>query len=86
MKNFIHREFDLDLDDAIQIRLDRQAHVRMLDAPNFERYCCGQPHTFSGGLATASPVLLRPPRPGHWHVVVDLGGFAGTVSALIHVV
>jgi hypothetical protein len=78
---FLHYEFNLGSDDAVEVRLDKQANVRMLDGSNFEQFRCGQPHTFFGGLATVSPVLLRPPHAGHWHVVIDLGGYAGTVSA-----
>ena len=77
---FLHYEFNLGSDDAVEVRLDKQANVRMLDGPNFEQFRRGQPHTFFGGLATVSPVLLRPPHAGHWHVVIDLGGYAGTVS------
>jgi len=78
---FLHYEFNLGSDDAVEVRLDKQANVRMLDGLNFEQFRCGQPHAFFGGLATVSPVLLRPPHAGHWHVVIDLGGYAGTVSA-----
>jgi hypothetical protein len=28
-----------------------------------------------------SPVDLRPPRRDHWHLVIDLGGFMGTILA-----
>jgi hypothetical protein len=83
---FLHYEFDLDWNDAVEVWLDKQANVRMLDGSNFYRFRNGQEHSFYGGLATASPLLLRPPHAGHWHVVVDLGGYAGTVSAWAQVV
>ena len=83
---FLDYEFNLGSDDAVEVRLDKQANVRMLDEQNFERYRCGQPYDFYGGWATVSPVLLRPPYAGQWHVVVDLGGYAGTVCATAHVV
>jgi hypothetical protein len=82
----IHYEFDLRSDDAVEVWLDKQANVRMLDESNFQRFLSRQEHICYGLLATASPVLLRPPNAGHWHVVIDLGGYAGTVSASAYVV
>jgi hypothetical protein len=83
---FLHYEFDLGLDDAVEVRLDRQANVRLLDGDSFQRYRSGQRHEYYGGLAKTSPVVLRPPHSGRWHVVVDLGGYAGTVRASARVI
>ena len=83
---FIDYPFDLGSDDAVEVWLDKQANVRMLDEFNFQLFCRRQEHIWYGGWATASPVLLQPPNAGHWHVVIDLGGYAGTVSALAYVV
>ena len=79
--NFLKYEFDAGPNEVIQVNLDRQANVRLLDSINFQKYRNGQQHIYYGGHATASPVRLRPPYQGHWYVVVDLGGYAGTVRA-----
>jgi Domain of unknown function (DUF1883) len=79
--NYLHYEFDLLPDDAVEVTLDGQANVRLLDPANFSRYQRGEKHTFYGGLAKESPVEISPPHAGHWHVVVDLGGYAGTIRA-----
>ena len=84
--SFIHYEFSLSSTDAVEVHLDKQANVRLLDGPNYQRYRRGQKYTFYGGLATASPVLLRPPHAGYWHVVIDLGGYGGTVCTSARVV
>lgn len=84
--NFLHHEFQLDADDIVEVTLDKQANVRLLDNANYGKYQRGERHTFFGGLAKVSPVHLRPPYAGHWHVVIDLGGFAGTVRASVAVV
>ena len=42
--------------------------------------------TYHGGWATKSPVQLRPPSNGHWHVVVDLAVRGGQLRAGIRVV
>lgn len=83
---FLHYEFDLGDDDAVHVSLDKQANVRLLDGNNFQKYRNGQNHKYYGGLAERSPVILRPPHSGRWHVVVDLGGYAGSVSASVSVV
>ncbi len=78
---FLHYKIDAGRDNVIEVTLDRQANVRLLDSSNFSRYRAGQQHRYHGGLAKSSPVRLRPPRHGRWHVVVDLGGYSGRVNA-----
>jgi hypothetical protein len=82
---FLHYEVDADGGDVIEVTLDRQANVRLLDANNFSSFRNGRPHRYSGGLAKKSPFRLATPHAGHWHVVVDLGGYAGTVKAGVRV-
>ncbi len=79
--NFLHYEFDLATDDVVEVTLDKQANVRLLDDLNYNSFRNGQQHRYHGGLAKSSPVLLTAPHAGHWHVVVDLGGYPGTVRA-----
>lgn len=80
---FQHYEFDAGPDNVIRVTIDGQANVRLLDSINFQRYRSGQRHQFYGGLARQSPVDLRPPHYGHWHVAIDLGGYAGRVSTAV---
>ena len=84
--NFLHYDIQLASNDDVEVTLDKQANVRLLDDANFSRYQRGESHTYHGGLVKVSPVHLRPPHAGHWHVVVDLGGYAGTVQASIRVI
>ena len=83
--NFLHYEFDLSADDVVEVTLDKQANVRLLDPTNFSQYRSGGKHKYFGGLAKQSPIRLAPPHAGHWHVVIDLGGYAGTVRAAARV-
>jgi hypothetical protein len=80
-ENFLKYEFDAGPNDIIRVNLDKQANVRLLDATNFQKYRSGQQHAYYGGRVTTSSVNLRPPRQGHWYVVIDLGGYSGTVRA-----
>lgn len=79
--NFLHQEFDAGLDDLIEVTLDGQANVMLLDQANYDRYSKGESFRYHGGLAKISPIRLTPPHRGRWHIVVDLGGSAGSVRA-----
>jgi hypothetical protein len=79
--NFLHQEFNAGPDDVVEVSLDGQANVMLLDPENFERYRKGESFKYRGGLARVSPMRLVPPDRGRWHVVVDLGGYPGTVRA-----
>lgn len=84
--NFLHYELDLTSGDTVRVTLDKQANVRLLDTQNFQKYRSGQSHNCYGGLAKRSPVFLRAPAAGHWHVVIDLGGYPGSVRASVAVI
>ena len=81
--NFLHYDLTLGSGEVVEVTLDRQANVRLLDDSNFQRYKGGQQHHYYGGQSKASPVRLPAPHPGHWHLVIDLGGYAGTVRASV---
>ena len=84
--NFLHYDLHLGIGESVEVTLDKQANVRLLDDTNFSKYKRGEQHTYHGGLSKTSPVHLTPPRMGHWHLVVDLGGYAGTVNASVKTV
>lgn len=79
--DYLHYEFDLASGDVVEVTLDKQANVRLLDNTNYSLYRRGAKHHYYGGLAKASPIRIPAPHAGHWHVVIDLGGYAGTVRA-----
>jgi hypothetical protein len=84
--NFLHYDLQLGSNDIVEVTLDRQANVRLLDDVNFSKYKKGERHEYYGGLAKKSPVRLKPPSSGHWHLVIDLGGYAGTVRASVRTI
>ena len=70
--------------DVVEITLSgNAANVRMMDSGNLGHYRAGRQHTFVGGRTTRSPVRLRIPRAGHWHVVVDMVGLWGNVKSSV---
>jgi hypothetical protein len=80
---FLHREIDAGPEDILEVLLDHPANVQLLDAENFDRYRRGEEYRYVGGYATQSPFSIRPPHRGRWHLVIDLGGGAGTVKAAV---
>jgi len=82
---YLHYELDAGSRDIIQVTLDKQANVKLLDGINYQRYRNGKQHSYYGGLAKVSPINMKPPHQGRWHIVVDLGGYAGTVRASVQV-
>jgi hypothetical protein len=84
--NFLHTDFNGGPENVVVVTLDGQANVMLLDDLAFSSYRSGGRFTYHGGWAAKSPVQMRPPSIGHWHVVVDLGGRAGQVRAGIRIV
>ena len=84
--NFLQYDLDFKSNDVVEVTLDKQANVRLLDDINFAQYKTGKQHRYYGGLVKKSPARLKPPFPGHWHLVIDLGGYAGTVNASVKIV
>lgn len=79
---YLHNDLGLlDGNEVVEVTLDKAANVRLLDSSNFNRYRNGDSHRCIGGYVTRSPYRVRVPSAGHWHVAVDLGGYAGSVRA-----
>jgi len=78
---FLHYDVQLSSGESVRVDLDRQANVRLMDDYNFRRFQRGESCSFYGGGALKSPIFLQAPTSGSWHVVVDLGGYSGSVRA-----
>ncbi len=84
--NFLHTDLGhLDGQELVVVTLDKAANVKLMDSNNFSAYRSGHGHDYHGGYVTHSPHRLAVPRAGHWHVTVDLGGYAGSVRAGVRV-
>lgn len=79
MLQYIYSEFQARAGDIVEVTLDRQANVRLLDSTNYSRFKSGQQCRGYGGRALRSPLRLQVPSNGTWHVVIDLGGYGGTI-------
>jgi hypothetical protein len=83
---FLHHEFWGGSDVTAVVAVDHQCNVLLLSDADFRAYRSGQSFRYHGGWAARSPVQLTPPHDGHWHIVIDLGGTAGTVRADVRLV
>lgn len=63
-----------------------EANVQLVDNLNFPSYRARRRYQYVGGHYKWSPVRLQVPHSGHWHVVIDLGGDAGSVRSNVQVI
>lgn len=83
--DFLHQDFQIGPEQTVEVELDQQANAMLLDDIQYDNYRHGRQFTYFGGLAKQSPVHLSPPHTGHWHLVIDLGGAAGTLRHSVRV-
>ena len=83
--DYLHTDFWGGQDHLVVVDLDAQANVCLLSDSDFDAYRHGRSFHYYGGLARETPVRMRPPHHGRWHVVVDLGGRCGRVRAGVRV-
>lgn len=79
----LHYPLSLNRGDVVEVDLDHQANIRLMDGPNYSRYCSGGRYSFYGGRAVRSPATVVVPRSGRWHLAIDLGGAAGRIRASV---
>ncbi|MGN9161235.1 DUF1883 domain-containing protein [Clostridium sulfidigenes] len=84
--NFKYGDGNYNEGDVIVVKLDKQANVILLDPTNFSNFKNGRKYSYYGGLAKVSPFEIIVPRTGHWYLVVNLGGYAGTVNYSVSVI
>ena len=83
---YLHYQLHIGKHEIIQATLQQQSHLRILDDENYVLYRQGDQYRYHGGVATGSPAVIKPPEPGEWHLVIDLGGVDGEVVATVHVI
>jgi hypothetical protein len=62
------------------------ANVLLLDSVNRQKYKNGQKYQYFGGNMTSSISQIPIPRTGHCYVVIDLGGYTGSVNSQVRVI
>lgn len=86
--NFTHyRLGHVDGGSVVEMTLSgNAANVRLMNDANFSSYKMGRKHHYYGGLAKRSPIRLKVPNSGTWHVVVDMQGLRGTTRSNVRVI
>lgn len=84
---FTHYDLNfLQKGEVVEITLKgNAANVLLLDSINFSHYKNGRQYKYFGGHMTTSTSKLPIPNSGHWHVVIDLGGYVGSVESSVQV-
>lgn len=83
---FLHWKVPGKAGDLIRVQMDCPAYVRLLDPLNFECYKRGSKYQGDGGWSDRLDVEFVLPYQGAFHVVIDLGGTAGTLKATCDVI
>jgi len=84
---FLHTDLGhLRRGQVVEARLrGTEANVLLLDPTGFLSYKNGRQYRYYGGHFTRSPCHVVVPHAGHWHLVIDMGGFGGRVEAEVSV-
>jgi hypothetical protein len=70
---------------TVVVALKNQANVELMTNSEYNNYKAGRRYRYHGGRVTRSPFRLPVPFNGHWVVAIDLGGYAGRISASVAV-
>jgi hypothetical protein len=69
----------------VVVTLQNQANVQLMPRSEYSNYKASRRYRYHGGRVTQSPFRITVPSDGHWVVAVDLGGYAGRISASVTV-
>jgi hypothetical protein len=87
--NFRFTHYDLNEQRAgtiIEVTLNAVANVRLMTAPNYQRFTEVLDFKYVGGVARKSPIRLSIPESGHWHLVVDMEGHHGLAESAVKLI
>ncbi|KQV31699.1 TIR protein [Rhizobium sp. Root1203] len=86
--NFRFTHYDLKDQRAgtiIEVTLNAVANVRLMTAPNYQRFTEVLDFKYVGGVARKSPIRMPIPESGHWHLVVDMEGHHGLAESSVKI-
>ena len=69
---------------SVEVTLEgNAANVLLLDSANFQNYKNGRKYQYFGGHMTTSISRIPIPSNGYWNIVIDLGGYPGSVRSSV---
>jgi hypothetical protein len=87
--NFRYTHYDLKPQRAgtmIEVTLNAVNNIRLMTAPNFQRFTEMLDFKYIGGVAKKSPIRLTIPEPAHWHLIVDMEGHHGLAESAVKLI
>ncbi|MDR7146840.1 DUF1883 domain-containing protein [Rhizobium sp. BE258] len=87
--NFRFKHYDLHEQRAgtiVEVALNAVNNVRLMTAPQFQRFTEVLDFKYIGGVAKKSPVKMVIPDSGHWHLIVDMEGHHGLAESAVKVI
>ncbi|TDW35053.1 uncharacterized protein DUF1883 [Rhizobium azibense] len=87
--NFRFTHYDLHEQRAgtvIEVALNAVNNVRLMTAPNYQRFTEVLDFRYIGGVAKKSPIRLAIPESGRWHLIVDMEGHHGLAESAVKVI
>jgi hypothetical protein len=85
MEHLVYDLGNVKRESIVVVRLNNQANVQLMTGTEYANYKSGRRYRYHGGRVTRSPFRITVPSNGHWVVAIDLGGYAGRVSANVTV-
>lgn len=85
MKNHLHKNLDLGLDDIIGIHLDGNAFVFLADEENYANYLNDSPYDYYGTVVESSPFYMGVPFSGRWHLIIEQRGSGDSLDVRIEI-
>jgi hypothetical protein len=70
---------------TVVVTLKNQANVQLMSLSEYNNYKAGRGYRYHGGRVTQSPFRITVPSNEHWVVAIDLGDYAGRISASVAV-
>lgn len=70
----------------IEVTLSAVNNVRLMTAPNFQRFKETLDFKWVGGVAKKSPVKVTIPESAHWHLIVDMEGHHGLAESSVKMI
>ncbi|MCM2475648.1 DUF1883 domain-containing protein [Rhizobium sp. CG5] len=70
----------------IEVTLSAVNNVRLMTAPNFQRFKETLDFKWVGGVAKKSPVKVTIPETAHWHLIVDMEGHHGLADSSVKMI
>jgi hypothetical protein len=65
--------------DVVRVEIDAEANVLLVDDAGLAAYQKHAPFHYVGGGYPRGTALIGVPRDGSWHLIIDLGGRAGSL-------